>query len=95
MRTQILHWTCKHLTLSAHAQVFASIVSARTAIGHNAAGEILLLQLDGQSNVRGKTLYEVADLLISYGAVNAINLDGGGSSTYVTNGILSSYPSDK
>ncbi|GAQ83884.1 N-acetylglucosamine-1-phosphodiester alpha-N-acetylglucosaminidase [Klebsormidium nitens] len=75
-------------------QDFASIVSARTAIGHNAAGEILLLQLDGQSNVRGASLYDVADLLISYGAVNAINLDGGGSSAFVTDGILSSYPSD-
>ena len=69
-------------------------MSARTAVGHNAAGEVLLLQLDGESNVRGKSLYDVADLLISYGAINAINLDGGGQSAFATNGILSSYPSD-
>uniref|UniRef100_G3Q0Q0 N-acetylglucosamine-1-phosphodiester alpha-N-acetylglucosaminidase n=1 Tax=Gasterosteus aculeatus TaxID=69293 RepID=G3Q0Q0_GASAC len=39
-------------------------------------------------------LWEVAEALKGYGVVNAINLDGGGSSTYVTGGSLASYPSD-
>ena len=39
-------------------------------------------------------LWELAESLKSYGVVNAINLDGGGSSTYVADGSLASYPSD-
>ena len=39
-------------------------------------------------------LWEMAESLKSYGVVNAINLDGGGSSTFVINGSLASYPSD-
>lgn len=36
----------------------------------------------------------MAEFLKKYGVINAINLDGGGSSTYVTDGSLASYPSD-
>merc|ERR1719410_1978459 len=37
---------------------------------------------------------ELANLLIQHGAVEAINLDGGGSSAMAQNGVLISYPSD-
>ncbi|XP_071239361.1 N-acetylglucosamine-1-phosphodiester alpha-N-acetylglucosaminidase-like isoform X1 [Salvelinus alpinus] len=40
------------------------------------------------------TLWEVADFLKGQGVINAINLDGDGSSTYMANGSLASYPSD-
>lgn len=40
-------------------------------------------------------LWQVAQFLKEQGVVNAINLDGGGSSTYVINGTLTSYPSDQ
>uniref|UniRef100_A0A8C6VIT2 N-acetylglucosamine-1-phosphodiester alpha-N-acetylglucosaminidase n=1 Tax=Naja naja TaxID=35670 RepID=A0A8C6VIT2_NAJNA len=36
----------------------------------------------------------MADFLKERGVVNAINLDGGGSATFVVNGSLASYPSD-
>lgn len=39
-------------------------------------------------------LVEFADLLIRHGVVNAINLDGGGSSTLVEDNVLINYPSD-
>ena len=39
-------------------------------------------------------LYEFADLLIRKGVVNAINLDGGGSTTFVQDDLLMNYPSD-
>uniref|UniRef100_A0A8C7FBT6 N-acetylglucosamine-1-phosphodiester alpha-N-acetylglucosaminidase n=1 Tax=Oncorhynchus kisutch TaxID=8019 RepID=A0A8C7FBT6_ONCKI len=42
----------------------------------------------------GMTLWELAHFLKGQGVINAINLDGGGSSTYVANGSLTSYPSD-
>lgn len=40
------------------------------------------------------SLFEVANFLKSQGVINAINLDGGGSATYLVNGSLASYPSD-
>ena len=39
-------------------------------------------------------LKEAAEILKGLGAINAINLDGGGSSTMVVNNTLISYPSD-
>jgi len=36
----------------------------------------------------------LADVLIQHGAVNAINLDGGGSSAMARDGVLVNYPSD-
>lgn len=39
-------------------------------------------------------LWEVADFLLKQDVVNAINLDGGGSATFVVNGTLANYPSD-
>ncbi|XP_061775268.1 N-acetylglucosamine-1-phosphodiester alpha-N-acetylglucosaminidase-like isoform X3 [Nerophis ophidion] len=44
--------------------------------------------------VFGVSLWEMADLMKEKGVINAINLDGGGSSTFVSNGSLASYPSD-
>ena len=40
------------------------------------------------------TLYELADVLLEYGFVNAINLDGGGSTTNVIYNTLVNYPTD-
>ncbi|TMS10732.1 N-acetylglucosamine-1-phosphodiester alpha-N-acetylglucosaminidase [Larimichthys crocea] len=73
---------------------FVDVVSARTAVGHDADGKLILFHIDGQTERRGMSLWEVADFLKSYGVINAINLDGGGSSTYVADGSLASYPSD-
>ena len=39
-------------------------------------------------------LYDFADILISKGVVNAINLDGGGSATFLVDGVLTNHPSD-
>lgn len=41
------------------------------------------------------TLYEFADVLLDYGFVQAINLDGGGSTTLIINGTLVNHPTDK
>lgn len=50
--------------------------------------------MEGQTHHRGANLYEFADLLIEHGVINAVNLDGGGSSTFIHNEILVNYPSD-
>ncbi len=55
----------------------------RTAVGSSLSGkELLLVTVDGRQNSSlGMTLTELADLMISLGAHNALNLDGGGSTT--------------
>uniref|UniRef100_A0A3P8XX13 EGF-like domain-containing protein n=1 Tax=Esox lucius TaxID=8010 RepID=A0A3P8XX13_ESOLU len=73
---------------------FVDVVSARTAVGHDKEGKLILFHINGQTKHRGMTLWEVAHFLKDQGVINAINLDGGGSSTYVVNGSLASYPSD-
>lgn len=57
----------------------------RTLLGWNAAGEVLLVTVDGRRPgvSDGLTLDESADLLRSLGATEGINLDGGGSTTFV------------
>ena len=57
----------------------------RTAVGIDRdTGRILLLVIDGrQKSSRGYTLVELARMMKSLGAEDALNLDGGGSSTMV------------
>ncbi|XP_058426093.1 N-acetylglucosamine-1-phosphodiester alpha-N-acetylglucosaminidase isoform X2 [Diceros bicornis minor] len=73
---------------------FVTVMSARTAVGHDRKGQLVLLQVDGQTEQRGINLWEMAEFLLKQDVVNAINLDGGGSATFVLNGTLASYPSD-
>ena len=47
-----------------------------------------MVQVDGKSGKYGINLHDFAALLIEMGAVNAINLDGGGSSVAVANGTI-------
>ena len=55
----------------------------RTAAGIAPGNRLLLATIDGRRSgfSEGMYLREVADLLKSYGATEAINLDGGGSTT--------------
>ncbi|KAM9584273.1 LOW QUALITY PROTEIN: N-acetylglucosamine-1-phosphodiester alpha-N-acetylglucosaminidase [Trichechus inunguis] len=73
---------------------FVNVLSARTAVGHDQKGQVVLFHADGQTEQRGVNLWEMAEFLLQQGVVNAINLDGGGSATFVLNGTLASYPSD-
>jgi exopolysaccharide biosynthesis protein len=68
----------------------------RTAVGVTGDGRMLLVVVDGRQPGYsvGMTLKELADLMQSLGAQNAINLDGGGSSTMWVNGVLANRPSD-
>ncbi|KAM9367024.1 N-acetylglucosamine-1-phosphodiester alpha-N-acetylglucosaminidase-like [Symphorus nematophorus] len=71
------------------------VLSARTVVGHDADGNLILFHVDGKSKKRGMNLWEVADFLKKNGVINAIDLDGGGSSSFVINGTLASYPPDR
>jgi hypothetical protein len=67
----------------------------RTAAGVTERGELLLVVVDGrQSFSRGMSLPELADYMKRLGAVQAINLDGGGSSTLFARGLYLNGPSD-
>lgn len=66
----------------------------RTVVGVTAAGEILLVTADGRGASAGLTLPEAAALLAGLGAVDALNLDGGGSTTFVAGGSVRNVPSD-
>ena len=68
----------------------------RTGIGYTANGGIILVVIDGRQNrwSRGATLREFADIMRDLGAVEALNLDGGGSTTMVVEGEVVNRPSD-
>jgi hypothetical protein len=68
----------------------------RTIVGWTPGGEVLLVTVDGREPGRsvGMTLAEATDFMSSLGATEAINLDGGGSTTFVTNGAVVNQPSD-
>ena len=67
----------------------------RTAVGVKADGTVVMVVVDGRSTLsRGMTLVELAQFLKGEGVVDAVNLDGGGSSTLVVRGQVINRPSD-
>jgi hypothetical protein len=65
----------------------------RTAIGLDNSGEkLIIIVVDGRQPFysSGATLKELANYLVYYGAQTAINLDGGGSSSLVFEGLFGS-----
>lgn len=69
----------------------------RTAIGRLADGRILLVVVGGRQPYHslGMTLPELAFTLRRLGVTDALNLDGGGSSTLVVRGVVVNLPSDE
>lgn len=67
----------------------------RTALGLSKDGDTILAVVDGrQSDSIGMSLLELATLMQELGAVDAMNLDGGGSSDLVIDGRVVNSPSD-
>ena len=79
------------------AEGFATDRHPRTAIAKLESGKLLLLTVDGrQPGVSaGMTLEMLARLLLEFGAVEAMNLDGGGSTTMVIHNKVVNRPSDQ
>lgn len=68
----------------------------RTAVAKLKDGKFLMITVDGRTESSGGiSLYDLADYLLSLGAVEAMNLDGGGSSTMFLDGKVVNHPSDK
>jgi len=73
----------------------AAVRHPRTAVAITGRGTFLFVTLDGrQTHSAGMTLEELARELIGMGAVEAINLDGGGSTTMVVKDVVRNSPSD-
>ncbi|MFC0457776.1 phosphodiester glycosidase family protein [Arthrobacter liuii] len=66
----------------------------RTFAGTDAQGDTILVTADGRSTASlGLSLKEEADVASSLGMVQAMNLDGGGSTTAVAGGTVLNSPS--
>ena len=69
-------------------------VNPRTAIGERGDGAVMMLCIDGrQVHSMGATYQDCIDILLARGAVNAINMDGGSSTTMYYNGQYVNKPS--
>jgi len=67
----------------------------RTCMGYTADGRLIIMAIEGRfpGIAMGATLEEEARLLIDIGCVEALNLDGGGSSCMLINGKETIKPS--
>jgi hypothetical protein len=69
----------------------------RTCMGYTNDGYLIIMAIQGRFTgiAEGATLEQEAKLLIDVGCVEALNLDGGGSSCMLVNGKETIKPSDK
>ena len=68
----------------------------RTAIGYTQDGTMIILAIQGRMKglAEGATLPQMAKIMVDLGCVEAMNLDGGGSSCLLINGKETIKPSD-
>ncbi len=78
------------------ADSFVMTRHPRTAVGFNQdTSKIYLVVVDGrQTHSKGMDLFELAVFMKTIGVTQAINLDGGGSSTLVVRDSIKNSPSD-
>jgi len=71
------------------ASSFIQLLAPRLAIGWDKEGRLLLVVVDGvEAKKKGLDLKTFANFLVKSGAVEAVNLDGGGSVTLVWDGHI-------
>lgn len=77
-------------------QGFSNKRHPRTAAGVRADGTLVLVTVDGRQPATsvGMTIEEITSLMIEFGCAEAINLDGGGSTTMAIRGKVTNSPSD-
>jgi len=69
----------------------------RSAMGYTKDGKLIFMVIEGRfpGKAEGATLTQTAQLLKDIGCIEALNLDGGGSSCLLINGKETITPSDK
>ena len=74
---------------------FSNAKHPRTAIGRTPDGDLWLVAVDGRQEIGdGMTLTELAQTMKNLGCSEAMNLDGGGSTTMNVLGVTVNRPSD-
>lgn len=71
---------------------FLSNRHARTAVGILPNGNWMFVVVDKTNFFNGMTIDELSELMERLGCIHALNLDGGGSSTMVCEGIIKNSP---
>jgi hypothetical protein len=67
----------------------------RTAMGYTGDGKLIILVIEGRNKIaHGATLVQEAEILKALGCIEALNLDGGGSSCLLVNGKPTIHVSD-
>lgn len=67
----------------------------RTAVGIRRDGSKVLVTVDGRTAAsQGATIPEMQEIMHWLGCVDALNLDGGGSTAMVVNGVVVNHPCD-
>ncbi|MGI8668256.1 MAG: phosphodiester glycosidase family protein, partial [Aridibacter sp.] len=75
---------------------FVETKHPRTAVAKLKDGKFLMITVDGRSEESGGIgLEDLAKILLELGATDAMNLDGGGSTTMFLDGKVVNKPSDK
>ena len=70
-------------------------ISSRTCIGQRADKAIVMLVVDGrQAYSIGISQADAAEIMYNYGCINALNMDGGNSSSMYMDGDLINHPSN-
>lgn len=74
---------------------FYDVANPRTAVGQTKDGKLVIVTVDGRQSIAvGMKLSELAEVMLSFGCVEAINLDGGGSTEMATHYGILNGPSD-
>ena len=81
--SQVLVWDGKDVTANASGS-YNTERHCRTCVGITADGKVVVMSLDGRQEPYscGGTMHELAQIMLEAGCVTAINLDGGGSTTF-------------
>ena len=80
-----------------HFSINNSTSRPRTAIGYTTSGRIVLLAVEGDNSSAGYpgvNLADLASMMRSLGCTDAINLDGGGSTSMIIGNRLTVRPGD-
>ncbi len=78
------------------SKAFVETKHPRTAVAKLKDGKFLMVTVDGRSEESGGIgLQNLAEILLEFGATDAMNLDGGGSTTMFAGGKVVNKPSDK
>jgi len=90
-------WEEAYTAAGSSGDEYKAMTSGRTAVGWTAEGKLIILQYDGHTHDPswGATMTELADKMIEFGAVEAVNLDGGGSTQMWKNGEQIGYSSSQ